>query len=105
MFSELVTKINKRGKEQIRELIVTTAAIYNFIQKESDPQRKIPLTSLAGFVASSTSPEVVLQVKSDYDYHLRVEHKHELTQTLVTQAHLVGNTLAPLIRVSQYVLQ
>ena len=99
IFSERVLKINKRGKEQERDLIVTSRAVYNFVPKEySEFQRCIQLSQVSGVVLSRNSDEVVVQVTSDYDYHFRVVRRAELAE-VIDKYHekATGQSLPPLI--------
>lgn len=99
VFSERVLKINKRGKEQERDLIVTSRAVYNFVPKEyGEFQRCIQLSQVSGVVLSRNSDEVVVQVTSDYDYHFRVVRRAELAE-VIDKYHekATGLSLPPLI--------
>ena len=99
VFSERVLKINKRGKEQERDLIVTSRAVYNFVPKEyGEFQRCIQLSQVSGVVLSRNSDEVVVQVTNDYDYHFRVVRRAELAE-VIDKYHekATGQSLPPLI--------
>ena len=95
LYSDTVVKINKRGQEQTRQLIVTRHSVFYFAPGEYDAARRcIPVASLAAVVASETSDELVLQVTSDYDSHFRVVRRAELVSILTdVVATATGRTL------------
>lgn len=82
-FSDEVLKINKRGREQKRALVITNYNIYNFsLNKYKTPKRVIPIRRLHAVLLARTSDEVLLQIRGDYDYLFRIVRKSEALQKL-----------------------
>ena len=70
IFSDSITKINKKLVEQKRVLIITDQALYNF--KENKLKRRIPVKSIKAITASKTSDEFVIHgEESEYDYNYK----------------------------------
>ncbi len=69
ILSSMVTKINRKGKNQERLLIITNKAIYNIKpNKLGAAKRRIPWKSLVAISTSTTSNEFVLHCPGEYDY-------------------------------------
>jgi hypothetical protein len=71
LFSENIGKINRTDTYQQRNFIVSDNNIYNFKGDSYErAQWRLPIRQLDGLVVSAQSREVVLQVRSEHDYHL-----------------------------------
>lgn len=73
VFSDLVTKINRKNVSQERGLVITSRAIYNVLPPDYvKPKRRIPLEAISGITTSAVSSEFVIHVagKGEYDYRL-----------------------------------
>eukprot|EP01083_Nonionella_stella_P064611 168603_1 len=82
-FTSLVTKINRRDKEQTRELLITDKAIYNLKPGEhSKPKRRIDLKRIAFMSLSQLSDEFVLHVLEEYDYRFKSPKKNVIAETM-----------------------
>jgi len=80
-FSELVTKINKKGKEQMRALLVTDKAIYNLIPNNYGKcKRRISMDEVGGVTVSQISEEFVVHVPTEYDYRFKSEKKEKVAK-------------------------
>jgi serum/glucocorticoid-regulated kinase 2 len=90
-FSEFVIKINKKGKEQARVLLITNNAVYNLMPSNYGKcKRRIPLSGLAGITASQISDEFVLHVPEEYDYRFKSSKRVkicEILESLYPDAH------------------
>ena len=72
VFSDLVTKINRREKEQTRAILITTKAVYNLMPHNySKCKRRIPITLLSSITVSQQSDEFVLHIPDEYDYRFK----------------------------------
>ena len=68
VFSDLVTKINRREKEQTRAILITTKAVYNLMPNNyAKCKRRIPITLLSSITVSQQSDEFVLHCPDEYD--------------------------------------
>eukprot|EP00808_Paulinella_micropora_P020250 g41271.t1 len=82
-FSDNVIKINRRGKKQPRQIVITNKALYNFKERNyKECQRKINISSLRRLVLSLSSDEFVFKVKGEYDYRFIIKHRTEALQLL-----------------------
>jgi len=81
VFSAKVLKLNKRGQEQPRFMIITQDAVYNF-KELSKYRRRIALVSIASLSISTLSNEMILHVPSEYDYKYKTDFKHEIAELL-----------------------
>lgn len=83
VYSNQMIKINRKGKEQLRTLLITNKAVYNCMPKNvSRCKRRIPITDIASVTLSTVSDEFVLHVPRDYDYRFKSKDKE-----------IVGNVL------------
>ncbi|ETO20739.1 hypothetical protein RFI_16479 [Reticulomyxa filosa] len=83
IFSEKLVKINNKGKKQDRVLLITNKAIYNTKPgKYGKSQRRIPITEVGMVTVSTTSPEFVFHVPSQYDYHMASRNKTVIADKL-----------------------
>jgi len=82
MSLELV-KINKRGKEQNRVLLLTDKALYNLKPKElSKCQRRIDIEKIGSITVSETSREFAIHIPEEYDYRYKSQHKDRIAAVL-----------------------
>jgi len=82
-YSNHVTKINRKGKEQTRILLITSKAVYNCLPKNvTKCKRKIPMEELASMTLSTASDEFVLHVPWDYDYRYKSVDKENVAKVL-----------------------
>jgi len=73
IYSNFVIKINKRGKEQRRALLLTDKGIYNLMPKAYGTcKRRIALDSIMGITNSTTSEEFVVHIPNEYDYRFKM---------------------------------
>mmetsp|Transcript_15773 Transcript_15773/g.24207 ORF Transcript_15773/g.24207 Transcript_15773/m.24207 type:complete len:525 (+) Transcript_15773:97-1671(+) len=77
------TKINKRGKEQNRILLLTDKALYNLKPKEIRKcQRRIDLEKIVSITISGTSLEFAIHIPEEYDYRYKSAHKDRIAAVL-----------------------
>ena len=68
LFSDKIKKINKKGWNQDRNIILTDKAIYNL--KKTQLKRRIDYKTIIGITVSKISDEFVIHCEDiDYDYH------------------------------------
>jgi len=78
-----LVKINKRGKEQDRALLITDKAIYNLKPKDYGKcQRRIDLEKVVSVTVSKTSEEFAIHIPEEYDYRYKSEHKDRICKIL-----------------------
>jgi len=83
VYSNHVIKINRRGKEQTRILLITNKAVYNLIPKKSIKcKRRIRIDDIASITLSMVSDEFVLHVPADYDYRFKSKDKENVGKVL-----------------------
>ena len=81
IFSDSLIKINKKLVEQIRTLIITEKALYNF--KENSLKRRLLIKDIFGITTSKTSQEFVIHGEAgEYDYHYKYKNKRKIIQIL-----------------------
>jgi len=79
---ELV-KINKRGKEQNRILLITDKALYNLKPKEIRKcQRRIDLEKIVSITVSTTSQEFAIHIPEEYDYRYKSPKKQRIASVI-----------------------
>ena len=87
IFSDSIIKINKKNSEQIRTLIITEKALYNF--KEKTLKRRLQIKDIFGITTSKTSEEFVVHGESgEYDYHYKYKNKRKIIQILAAVYYL-----------------
>lgn len=85
-FSDFVIKINRKGKEQTRIMIITNLAIYNVLPDKKSIKkckRRINIQTLVSVTVSSVSDEFVLHVPEEYDYRFKSAKKEAICKLLV----------------------
>ena len=85
LFSENVVKINRKGKQQRRVLLVTNKAMYNLVPASLACRRRILLQRVEKLVLSRFSDEFVVRVPTEYDYRFTSPQRLEVVQ-LVQEA-------------------
>jgi len=85
-FSDYILKINSRGKEQERVLLVTDKAMYNLSATDySKCKRRIPYDLLDSVTMSEISDEFVLHIPDEYDYRLMSQRKRDVVDCIQQQ--------------------
>ena len=83
VFSDSVTKINRRDKEQVRVLLITTRALYNLLPNNySKCKRRIPITMLSSITVSQLSDEFVLHIPDEYDYRFKSGKRDKIAEVI-----------------------
>jgi len=83
LYSNQMIKINRKGKEQRRTLLITNKAVYSCKPKNiSKVQRRIPLLQLASITLSTTSGEFVLHIPREYDYRYKSNDNEDVAKVL-----------------------
>ena len=83
VFSDLVTKINRREKEQTRAILITTKAVYNLMPHNySKCKRRIPITLLSSITVSQQSDEFVLHIPDEYDYRFKSPKRDQIAEVI-----------------------
>ena len=86
LFSAQVTKINRRGKSQVRVLMITSVNIFNLKDSGYKVKRKINRSQLAGITYSTQSEEFILHMNGEYDYHYLSRRRQEIVRVLTEKA-------------------
>jgi len=82
-YSNQMIKINRKGKEQVRTLLITNKAVYNCMPKNvSRCKRRIRIEDIASITLSTVSDEFVLHIPSDYDYRFKSGDKDNVGEVL-----------------------
>jgi len=82
-YSNHLIKINRKGKAQLRTLIITNKAVYNCLPKNvSRCKRRIPIEEIASITLSTLSNEFVLHIPRDYDYRFKSDDKEVIGKVL-----------------------
>jgi hypothetical protein len=83
LFSDYVIKINKKGKEQTRVMLITNRAIYNLMPKKySKCKRRILISDVSAVTSSDNSDEFVLHIPDEYDYRFKSSIKDDICLVL-----------------------
>ena len=76
IYSAKLIKINRKGKEQDRVLLITDKAIYNLIPSDfSKCKRRIDIESIESITISTISEEFVIHIPDEYDYRFKLLSK------------------------------
>lgn len=85
VYSELLTKINRKGKKQSRVLLLTNKAVYNLKPgKYTKSLRRINLSNVGMITLSNCSSEFAIHVPTEYDYHLSSKNQMLIANTIST---------------------
>merc|ERR1719367_802557 len=69
-------KINRKGKEQQRVMLITDKAIYNLMPRDlSKCRRRIRLENVASVTFSTSTQEFAIHVPEEYDYRFKATSK------------------------------
>jgi len=83
MLSMEVIKINKRGKEQNRVLLLTEKALYNLKPNETEKcQRRVALEKIVSVTVSDISQEFAIHIPEEYDYRFKSQYKDVIVSVL-----------------------
>lgn len=83
VFSSIVTKVNRKNKEQNRALMITTLALYNLKPNDFGVcKRRILIENVAAITISTSSDEFVIHVPDEYDYRFKSKFKDSIEKTL-----------------------
>merc|ERR1719334_150423 len=83
VYSNILKKINKRGAEQERIILITSRAVYNLLPKNPGKcKRRIPIEDIGAVTLSSVSEEFVLHVPNEYDYRFKSLEKETIAKVL-----------------------
>jgi hypothetical protein len=88
LFSDHVTKINRKDKSQHRILVVTSHGLYNIAG--GIVKRRIDVKTIDGLTVSGLSDEFVIHVPSEYDYRFISTRKSDAVEAIIHSAHLLG---------------
>ena len=89
--STKLLKINRKGKEQKRVLMVTNKAIYNIKpNKLGSCQRRIMLGTVASITESIKSQEFTINVPTEYDYRYKATDSSQKNDIIATLCQLYG---------------
>jgi len=77
ILSLALIKINRKGKEQQRVMLVTDKAIYNLMPRDlSKCRRRIRLENVASVTFSTSSFEFAVHVPEEYDYRFKAADRN-----------------------------
>ncbi|ETO23692.1 hypothetical protein RFI_13487 [Reticulomyxa filosa] len=97
IFSDNLIKINKRGKEQERVLLITDKAVYNLKPKEYHKcQRRIDIDKIVSISEAKDSDEFTVHVPEEYDYRYKTKSKHHIIEIISEQFELLSKNTAKL---------
>lgn len=84
IFSDFVSKINRKGKTQQRTLLITGTGLYNLKPKGKtyQIQRRINIDDIVAITTSQQSDEFVIHVPEEYDYRYRTAKRDEIIDVL-----------------------
>ena len=86
-FSDKISKINKNGWKQSRNLVLTDKAIYNLKNKQL--KRRIDYKTIIGITLSKQCDEFVIHCEDiDYDYHFSSPRKKTIVE-IISKNYLI----------------
>jgi serum/glucocorticoid-regulated kinase 2 len=101
-YSNFISKINKRDRDQHRAILITDKAVYNLMPGSYTAKRRIELERILGVTISTKSPEFVIHVPEEYDYRYKSTSRDAILKVLVeVYRTLPGKENSNLIRSSQ----
>ena len=93
IFSDVVKKINRKGSQQKRILMIATRAIYNLENNKCN--RRIEVQDIGKIISSRSSDQFILHIPKEYDYHYASGRSKEIVSILEKVHHVyVGQNLA-----------
>ena len=88
-FSDKISKINKYGFKQERNILITDKAIYNL--KKTSLKRRIDFKTIDGITVSKLSDEFVIHCKDiNYDYHFISPRKKTIIE-IISKYYIIIN--------------
>ena len=88
LFSDKIKKINKKGWNQDRNIILTDKAIYNL--KKTQLKRRIDYKTIIGITVSKISDEFVIHCEDiDYDYHFNSKRKKTIIEIITKYYEII----------------
>ena len=97
LFSDQLTKLNRRGKAQQRVLLLTDRALYNFeVGQYKKCKRRIVLKRVEGVTVSDDGDDFVIHVKDEYDYHYRTSRRADVLHILARQYKAITSRQLPI---------
>ena len=88
-FSDKISKINKYGFKQERNILITDKAIYNL--KKTSLKRRIDFKIIDGITVSKLSDEFVIHCKDiNYDYHFISPRKKTIIE-IISKYYIIIN--------------
>lgn len=85
IYSNNVTKINRKGKGQTRTLMITDTAVYNLLSTNLGKcKRRIKLEDIGALTVSRTTEEFVIHVPNEYDYRISSKEKEDIAKLIKT---------------------
>lgn len=86
IFSDLIVKINRKGKEQHRTIMITNKAVYNLVPNSyGSCKRRVELSKIISVTVSSVTDEFVIHVPEEYDYRYKSSKKECILASLQSQ--------------------
>jgi len=90
-FSDFVIKINRKGKEQTRTILITDKAVYNLMPNNYGKcKRRVGIDRIISVTVSAISDEFVLHIPEEYDYRYKSSKKDQILQALKQQKKVSG---------------
>jgi len=82
-FSDFITKINRKDKEQTRVFLLTDTHVYNIMPNNYGKcKRRIDLSRVVGISITQKSDEFVIHVPEEYDYRFKSARKEKICELL-----------------------
>lgn len=100
-FSDFITKINRKDKEQTRVFLLTDTHLYNIMPNNYGKcKRRIDLSRIVGVSITQKSDEFVVHVPEEYDYRYKSARKDKICELLkplvVTRSKATGGKMKDL---------
>merc|ERR1712228_940415 len=98
LFSDTVIKINRKGKQQERALVVSEKALYNLMPTDfGECKRRIDLANVRSIsINTKNSDEFVVHVPSEYDYHFCSPKRMLIVNIIQSAAQSLQGDLVPI---------
>lgn len=102
MLSDMVVKINRKGKEQDRAMLITDKAVYNLMPGDySKCKRRIELDQIASVTLSTSSDEFAIHIPEEYDYRFKSPNKERIAAVMRDVYAAKQGQRMPVSRISQ----
>jgi serum/glucocorticoid-regulated kinase 2 len=90
-FSDFVIKINRKGKEQTRTILITDKAVYNLMPNNYGKcKRRVGIDRIVSVTVSAISDEFVMHIPEEYDYRYKSSKKDQILLALKVQKKSIG---------------